>query len=62
MTSKERMFLESKAWALEKLSLDKAYFERLAGMHAPKILWIGFIDSFVPFREVINANPGDILV
>ena len=62
MTSKERMFLESKAWALEKLSLDKAYFERLAGMHAPKILWIGSIDSLVPFREVINANPGDILV
>jgi carbonic anhydrase len=56
------MFLESKAWALEKLSLDKTYFERLAGMHTPKILWIGSIDSLVPFREVINANPGDVLV
>ena len=48
MTSKEKMFLESKAWALEKLSLDKTYFERLAGMHSPDILWIGSIDSLVP--------------
>ena len=62
MTSKEKMFLESKAWALEKLSLDKNYFERLAGMHSPDILWIGSIDSLVPFRELINADPGDVLV
>jgi len=62
MTSKEKMFLESKAWALEKLSLDKNYFERLAGMHSPDILWIGSIDSLVPFREIINADPGDVLV
>ena len=62
MTSKEKMFLESKAWVLEKLSLDKNYFERLAGMHSPNILWIGSIDSLVPFRELINADPGDVLV
>ena len=62
MTSKEKMFLESKAWALEKLSLDKDYFDRLAGMHSPDILWIGSIDSLVPFRELINADPGDVLV
>ena len=62
MTSKEKMFLESKAWALEKLSLDKNYFDRLAGMHSPNILWIGSIDSLVPIRELINADPGDVLV
>lgn len=56
------MFLESKAWAMEKLSLDKSYFERLAGMHTPDILWIGSIDSLVPVRELINADPGEILV
>ena len=62
MTSKEKMFLESKAWALEKLSLDKTYFESLSGLHTPDILWIGSLDSLVPFREIINANPGDVLV
>ena len=62
MTSKEKMFLESKAWALEKLNLDKSYFERLSGMHSPDILWIGSIDSLVPVRELINADPGEILV
>ena len=62
MTSKEKMFLESKAWALEKLSLDKTYFDRLAGMHSPDILWIGSIDSLVPVRELINADPGEVLV
>jgi carbonic anhydrase len=62
MTTKEKMFLESKAWALEKLSLDKNYFKRLSGLHTPDILWIGSIDSLVPIRELINADPGDVLV
>lgn len=56
------MFLESKAWVLEKLNLDKSYFDRLSGMHTPDILWIGSIDSLVPVRELINADPGEILV
>jgi carbonic anhydrase len=62
MTSKEKMFLESKAWVLEKLSLDKTYFDRLSGMHTPDILWIGSIDSLVPVRQLINADPGEVLV
>lgn len=61
MTPKEKMFLESKAWVMEKLSLDHAYFERLSGMHTPDILWIGSIDSLVPVGELINADPGEIL-
>lgn len=62
MTTKERMFLEAKAWAMEKLSLDKTYFERLSGAHTPDILWIGSIDSLVPARELINAEPGQLLM
>lgn len=62
MTQKEKIFLESKAWAMEKLSLDKGYFNRLAGLHTPDILWIGSTDSLVPVRELINADPGDVLV
>jgi carbonic anhydrase len=62
MNSKDKMFLESKAWALEKLSLDKTYFDRLSGRHSPDTLWIGSIDSLVPVRELINAEPGEVLV
>jgi carbonic anhydrase len=62
MTQKERIFLESKAWAMEKLNLDKTYFQRLSGMHSPDILWLGCINSLVPVRELINADPGEVMV
>lgn len=62
MTTKEKILLESKAWVLEKLNLDKSYFERLSSMHVPNILWIGSSDSLVPVRELTNTEPGEILV
>jgi carbonic anhydrase len=62
MTQKEKIFLESKAWAMEKLNLDKTYFDRLSGLHTPEIFWIGSIDSLVPVRELINADPGEVMV
>ncbi len=62
MTQKEKIFLESKAWAMEKISLDKTYFKRLAGLHTPDILWLGSVDSLVPVRELINADPGEVQV
>jgi len=62
MTVRERILLESKAWAQEKLLLDKKYFDRLSAMHNPNILWIGSSDSLVPVREVTNTEPGEILV
>ncbi|WP_276372072.1 carbonic anhydrase [Chryseolinea sp. H1M3-3] len=62
MTAKEKMFLESKAWALEKLSLDENYFHRLAAVSNPEIFWIGSLDNLVPVRELISSGPGDLLV
>ena len=62
MTTKERILLESKVWKLDKESLDKEYFKRLDGMHHPKILWISSSDSLVPVEELINSEPGDVLV
>lgn len=62
MTTRERILLESKAWVMEKLSLDKRYFERLSSMHVPEILWLGSSDSLVPVREITNTEPGEILV
>lgn len=62
MTTRERILLESKAWAQEKLANDKGYFGRLSAMHRPTILWIGSSDSLVPVREITNTEPGEILV
>ncbi|MBX2962998.1 MAG: carbonic anhydrase [Cyclobacteriaceae bacterium] len=62
MTIRERILLESKAWSMEKMALDKGYFQRLSSMHVPHILWIGSSDSLVPVREVTNTEPGEILV
>lgn len=62
MTLRERILLESKAWVLEKLALDKGYFERLSSMHVPEILWIGSSDSLIPVREITNTEPGQVLV
>ncbi len=62
MTSRERILLESKAWAMEKLALDNGYFSRLSALHTPSILWIGSSDSLVPVREITNTEPGEILV
>ncbi len=62
MTFKEETFLEAKAWAQEKLSLDREYFVKLASMHTPEILWIGSSDHLVPVEELTNTEPGELLV
>jgi carbonic anhydrase len=62
MTTSDKLVLESKAWAKEKVLLDKNYFKRLSDMHNPDILWVGASDSLVPVREVTNTEPGEILV
>jgi carbonic anhydrase len=62
MTIKDRIFLESKAWAAEIKSLDRDYFCNLDGLHTPNLLWIGSSDSLIHVNEVINADPGDIFV
>lgn len=62
MTIKEKLLLESKAWALEKRYQNKHYFERLEHMHEPDILWIGSSDSLISVREITNTEPGEILL
>ena len=61
MTTKEKLLLENKAWAQERLSLDKDYFKRLSQMPLPEILWIGSSDSMVPIKEITNTEPGEII-
>jgi carbonic anhydrase len=62
MTNYERLLLENKAWAMEKLADDPGYFERLVDIQNPEFLWIGCSDSRVPANEITGTQPGEIFV
>ena len=58
----ERLLLENKAWAAEKLEIDPQYFLRQVKDQSPEFFWIGCSDSRVPANEVTNTEPGEIFV
>jgi len=62
MHSYEKLLLENKAWAAEKISEDPEYFERLSHLQTPEFLWIGCSDSRVPANEITGTQPGEIFV
>jgi carbonic anhydrase len=62
MKSYEKLLLENKAWATEKIKDDPAYFDRLAHLQTPEFLWIGCSDSRVPANEITGTQPGEIFV
>lgn len=62
MYSYEKLLLENKAWAAEKVSDDPDYFNRLAHLQTPEFLWIGCSDSRVPANEITGTQPGEIFV
>src|SRR3954462_127322 len=62
MHSYEKLLLDNKGWAAEKISADPDYFERLAHLQSPEFLWIGCSDSRVPANEITGTQPGEIFV
>jgi carbonic anhydrase len=62
MYSYQKLLLENKAWAKEKLADDPQYFDRLAHLQTPEFLWIGCSDSRVPANEITGTQPGEIFV
>jgi len=58
----ERLLLENKAWAAERVADDPAFFERLKNIQTPEYLWIGCSDSRVPANEITGTQPGEIFV
>lgn len=62
MRAYEKLLLENKAWAAEKVSDDPAFFDRLAHLQTPEFLWIGCSDSRVPANEITGTQPGEIFV
>jgi carbonic anhydrase len=62
MKSYDKLLLENKAWAAEKLQNDPNYFLKLSGIQTPEFLWIGCSDSRVPANEITGTSPGEIFV
>lgn len=62
MYSYERLLLENKAWAAEKVEKDPEFFNRLSHLQTPEFLWIGCSDSRVPANEITGTQPGEIFV
>lgn len=62
MKAYERLLLENKAWAAEKLQDDPEFFSRLSHLQTPEFLWIGCSDSRVPANEITGTQPGEIFV
>ena len=62
MTSYEKLLLENKAWAKEKVEDDPNFFSRLEHLQTPEFLWIGCSDSRVPANEITGTQPGEIFV
>lgn len=62
MFSYEKLLLENKAWATEKVTQDPLFFKRLADLQTPEFLWIGCSDSRVPANEITGTQPGEIFV
>lgn len=62
MKAYEKLLLENKAWAQEKVADDPDYFNRLAEIQTPEFLWIGCSDSRVPANEITGTQPGEIFV
>ena len=62
MQSYEKLLLENKAWATEKVKDDPEYFHRLSQIQTPEFLWIGCSDSRVPANEITGTQPGEIFV
>jgi carbonic anhydrase len=58
----EKLLLENKAWAAEKIQEDPDYFNRLVHLQTPSFLWIGCSDSRVPANEITGTQPGEIFV
>lgn len=62
MHSYDKLLLDNKMWARDKVEKDPDYFNRLQHLQTPEFLWIGCSDSRVPANEVTGTQPGEIFV
>lgn len=58
----ERLLLENKAWAQEKLGQDPDYLGKLRHPRTPEFFWIGCSDSRVHADQITQTEPGEVFV
>jgi carbonic anhydrase len=58
----EKLLFDNKEWAAKQIAADPNYFNKLAEIQSPEILWIGCSDSRVPADRITNTQPGEIFV
>lgn len=52
----------NREWAERVSAQDPGFFERLASIQSPRILWVGCSDSRVPANQITGHQPGEIFV
>lgn len=57
-----QLLQNNKEWASSQKAHDPEYFNRLASIQKPEILWIGCSDSRVPADRITGTEPGEIFV
>lgn len=57
-----RLLESNKRWAASMLKKQADFFDRLANLQTPKLLWIGCSDSRVPANQIIGLGPGEVFV
>lgn len=62
MNPAERVLLENKSWAQEKLALDPNYFQRFSSAQHPELLWISCSDSRIPPNEISVTSAGELFI
>lgn len=58
----EKFLNDNKDWAKKQVEADPEFFNRLAEIQQPEVLWIGCSDSRVPANEITGTQPGEIFV
>ena len=56
------LFDFNRAWARKMQEVDADYFNLLAKLQTPELLWIGCSDSRVPANEIVGLLPGEVFV
>ena len=56
------LFDFNRAWARKMQEVDPGYFNKLAKLQTPQLLWIGCSDSRVPANEIVGLLPGEVFV
>jgi len=56
------MLENNRRWAEQTRAGDPRFFERLAAIQSPRILWIGCSDSRVPANQITGLQPGEVFV